>query len=224
MVDGLGLGGPSSQVDDLVVGEVGGLDPAGDAVFGAQPADAAGLGVDLGGRVAHAGPAVAEDGVGAGFGGAAERPPVAEQVAQAGGDDVGRWPLGGLDGDDARGAASGDDVAVGGVELLLLGGGADGGGVVGDLVDGHEADRPAEIRGDLAHLVVEQPLGALVDLVLQPAQGVDGLVDGRADEPFGAVAPQAQLDPFAVDQDQAAVGGQGAVGDDQLQGDGLAAA
>src|SRR5262249_49448912 len=143
-VGGAGLGGPPGQVDDLLVGEVGGFDPAGDAVLGAQPADTAGLGVDLGGRVAHAGPAVAEDGVAAGFGGAAEGPPVAEQVGQAGGDDVGRGPLGGLDGDDARGAAAGDDVAVGGVEFLLLGGGAHGGGVVGDLVDGHEVDRPAQ--------------------------------------------------------------------------------
>jgi hypothetical protein len=53
--------------------------------------------------------------------------------------------------------------------------------------------------------VVEQPFGALVDLVLQPVQGVDRLVDGGADEPFGAVAPQSEFDPFAVDQDQAAV-------------------
>src|SRR5262249_1372776 len=197
--------------------------PAGDAVFGAQPADAAGLGVDLGGRVAHAGPAVAQDGVRGRLGGAAEGPPVAEQVPQAGGDDVGRGPLGGLDGDDARGAAAGDDVPVGGVEFLLLGGGAHGGGVVGDLVDGHQVHRPPQIRGDLAHLVVQQPAGALVDLVLQPVQGVDGLVDRGADEPFGAVAPQSELDSFAVDQDQAAVRGQGAVGDDELQGDGLAA-
>ena len=55
-------------------------------------------------------------------------------------------------------------------------------------------------------------------------QGVDRVIDRRADEPLGAVAPQAEFDALAVDQDQAAVGGQGAVGDDQLQGDGLAAA
>ena len=72
--------------------------------------------------------------------------------------------------------------------------------------------------------MVEQPLGALVDLVLQPVQGVDRVVDRRADEPVGAVAPQPEFDALAVDQDQAAVGGQGAVGDDELQGDGLAAA
>ena len=79
---GASLGGPGGQVDDVLIGEVGGLDPAGDAVFGAQPADAAGLGVDLGGRVALAGPAVPEDGVGGGFRTAAKRLPVAEQVPQ----------------------------------------------------------------------------------------------------------------------------------------------
>src|SRR5690348_1010672 len=205
VVGGAGLGGPVGQVDDLLVGQVGGLDPPRDAVLGAQPADAAGLRVDLGGRVALVGPAMTEDGVAAGFGGAAEGPPVAEQVAQAGGDDVGRWPLGRLHGDNARCPAAGDDVAVAGVELLLLGAGADGGRVVGDLVDRDQVDRPAQLRGDLAHLVVEQPAGALVDLVLQPAQGVDRVIYGGADEPFSAAAPQAEFDPLAVDQDQAAV-------------------
>ena len=89
-------GGLLGQGDDLLVGEVGGLDPAGDAVFGAQPGHAACLGVDLFGGVALDGPPWPEDGVGAGFGGAAERPPVAEQVPQRGGDDVGAraagWP------------------------------------------------------------------------------------------------------------------------------------
>ena len=37
-------------------------------------------------------------------------------------------------------------------------------------------------------------------------------------------APQPELDPLAVDQDQAAVRRQRAVGHDQLEGDGLAAA
>ena len=59
---------------------------------------------------------------------------------------------------------------------------------------------------------------------LQPVQGVDRVIDRGADEPVGAVAPQAEFDPLAVDQDQAAVGRQGAVGDDELEGDGLAAA
>ena len=87
------LAAHGGEVDDLLVGEVGGLDPAGDAVFGAQPGHAAGLGVDLGGGVALVGPAVPEDGVGAGFGGAAEGPPVAEQVPQVVGmmSAEGRW-------------------------------------------------------------------------------------------------------------------------------------
>jgi hypothetical protein len=72
--------------------------------------------------------------------------------------------------------------------------------------------------------VVKEPCGALVDLFLEPVQGVDRVVDAGPDEPFGAVAPQPEFDAFAVDQDEAAVGRQGAMGDDQLQGDGLAAA
>ena len=36
--------------------------------------------------------------------------------------------------------------------------------------------------------------------------------------------PRAELDPLAVDQDQAAVAGQGAVRDDEVEGVGLAAA
>jgi hypothetical protein len=37
-------------------------------------------------------------------------------------------------------------------------------------------------------------------------QGVDGVVDGRADELLGAVAPQPEFDAFAVDEYEAAVG------------------
>ena len=51
----------------------------------------------------------------------------------------------------------------------------------------------------------------------------DRVVHGRADELVGAVGPQAEFDALAVDEDELAVGGQGAVGDDQLEGDGLAA-
>src|SRR5262245_23041160 len=76
---GAGGSGAGGEVDDLFVGEVGGLDAAGDAVFGAQPRDPACLGVDLGGGVALVGPAVAEDGVAACFGGAAACPRVHEQ-------------------------------------------------------------------------------------------------------------------------------------------------
>jgi hypothetical protein len=106
----------------------------------------------------------------------------------------------------------------------LLGAGPGGGGVVGDLVDGDQVDREPHIRGDLALLVVEQPVGPLVDLVLKPAEGLDGVIDGRADESVGTGPPQAEFDSFAVDHHQAAIRRQGTVGDDELQGDGLAAA
>jgi hypothetical protein len=79
---------------DVVVGEVGGLDAAGGSGFGQKPGDAAGEGVDAGGGVSLASPAVPEDGVGGGVGGAPEGPPVAEQVAEAGVDDLMRWSLG----------------------------------------------------------------------------------------------------------------------------------
>src|SRR5207248_4029990 len=121
VVRGASLCCPGGQVDDLLVGQVGGLDPPRDAVLGPQPAHAPCLRVDLGGRVPLVGPAVAEDRVRAGLGGAAERPPVAEQIPQAGGDDVRAGPLGGLDRNDPGSAASGDDVPVQRVELLLLG-------------------------------------------------------------------------------------------------------
>jgi hypothetical protein len=90
---GASLSSPVGEVDNVVVGEVSGLDAAGDAVFGAEPADAAGLRVDLFGGVALVGPAVAEDGVRGRLGGAAEGPPVAEQIPQAGGmmSADGRW-------------------------------------------------------------------------------------------------------------------------------------
>ena len=135
-------------------------------------------------------------------------------------------PLGGLDGDDAGCAAAGDDVTVAGGEFLLLNGCPGSRGEVGDLVDGHQVDREPHVRGDLAHLVVEQPVGPFVDLVLEPAHGIDRVIDRRADEPFSASAPQSEFDPLAVDQDQAAViaRAQCAVRDGQLEGDGLAAA
>jgi len=49
VVGGAGLGGPGGEVDDLLIGEVGGFDPAGDAVLSSEPGHAAGLRVDLGG-------------------------------------------------------------------------------------------------------------------------------------------------------------------------------
>ena len=132
--------------------------------------------------------------------------------------------MGGFDGDDARGAAAGHDVAVEGVEFLLLWRSPGGGGEVGDLIDRDQVDREPHVRGDLPLLVVEQPFGPLIDHGLQPAHGVDRVVDRGADEPLGGVPPQAELDALAVDQDQAAIGRQRAVRDDELQGDGLAAA
>ena len=109
--------------------------------------DAAGEGVDGGGGVALAGPAVAEDGVGGGVGGAAEGPPVAEQVAQGRVDDLVGGPLGGQDDDDPGGAAAGDEVAGERGELGLLVLVADGGGEVGVLVDDDEVDRLPGLAG-----------------------------------------------------------------------------
>ena len=88
---GLGAAGPGGVVgqgDDVGVGQVGGLDPLGGAAFGDQEGFAGVEGADVGGGESGGGPAVAEDDVGAAGGGAAERGAVAEQVAQALGDDV----------------------------------------------------------------------------------------------------------------------------------------
>jgi hypothetical protein len=49
----------------------------------------------------------------------------------------------------------------------------------------------------------------------------DRVVHGRADELVGALSPQAELDALAIDEDEFAVSGQGAMRDDQLEGDGL---
>ena len=59
---------------------------------------------------------------------------------------------------------------------------------------------------------------------LEVLEGVDGVFDGRADEHVGAVPPGAELDLLAVDEDELAVGRQRAVGGDQVEGVGLAAA
>src|SRR5205823_10232011 len=67
---------------------------------------------------------------------------------------------------------------------------------------------------DLASFAPEQIVVAVVHHPLQPQQGADGVVDVRADEHVGDVPPLAKLDAFAVDQTQAAVGGQGEVGDE----------
>src|SRR6266542_6955986 len=136
-------------MSDVVVGEVSGLDPLRDAGLGQQPADAAGERVDVGGGVAFVGPAVAEHHIRAGICGAAECPPVAEQVPHGRVDDLVGGPLGGQDDDDACGAASGDQVAAQGGEFGLLFLVADGGGEVGVLVDHHQVDRLPRVAGDL---------------------------------------------------------------------------
>src|SRR5271165_3188907 len=128
-------GGVGGQAGDVVVGQVGDLDAAGDAALGDQPAQPLVGGGDAGGGEALAGPAVAEDDVAAAIRGAAERRAVAEQVAQALGDDVDRGSLGGGDDRHGGGAAAGDQVAEQGDELVLLRPGAQDGGVQGDLVE-----------------------------------------------------------------------------------------
>src|SRR5450755_3671531 len=130
-----GPGGVVGQGDDLVIGQVGGLDLAGDAAFGDQVGHA-GVGVvDVGGVEAGFGPAVAEDDVAAAGGGAAECGPVAEQVPDGLGDDVHRWALGGGDDGHGGGAAAGYQVPEQGHELALLLLGAQDGGVQRDLVE-----------------------------------------------------------------------------------------
>src|SRR6266536_2384662 len=147
---------PGGVVGDrlnLGVGEVGDLDAAGDAALGEQQGFALVFGFNVVGVVALLGPALAEDDVGAVRGGAAERAPVAEDVPQRGGDDVEGRPLGGGDDDDPGGPAPSDEVAQQGGEFLLLLLGADGGRVVGDLVDHGDDDRHAVGAGDLAAVV-----------------------------------------------------------------------
>jgi hypothetical protein len=83
-----------------VVGEAGDRDEprgGGGGDFGDQVAKAPVGGRDAGGGEALAGPAIAEDDVAAAVGRAAEGGAVAEQVAQALGDDVDGGPLGGGD-------------------------------------------------------------------------------------------------------------------------------
>src|SRR5439155_18252915 len=89
-----GPGGVVGQGDDVGVGQVGDLDPLGDAAFGDEQAFAGVGRGDAGGGESGGGQVVAEDDVGGAGGGAAERGAVAEQVAQAVGDDVARWPVG----------------------------------------------------------------------------------------------------------------------------------
>src|SRR5215468_2454444 len=200
---GCGTGG---QGDDVVVGQVGDLDEAGGAAFGDQVGQSGVLGGQAGGAVALAGPAVAEDDVAAAGGGAAEGGAVAEQVAQALGDDVHAGPLGG--GDDRHGgrAAAGDQVAQQGDEFFLLLFGAQHGGVQGDLVEDRGDDGDVVAGLDLAALPGAQPGIPVVHDALQPLEGGDGVVEVGADELIGDGVPQAELDLLAVEQHQAGAG------------------
>src|SRR5262249_17264855 len=58
--------------------------------------------------------------------------------------------------------------------------------------------------------------------VLELGERLDGVGERRPDEEVGGVPPGAELDLVAVDEDQAAVTGQRAVGDDQVLGGRLA--
>ena len=123
-----------------------------------QP-DPAGERVDVGGGVAFGCPALAEHDVGGGVGGAAERPPVGEQVPHGRVDDLMGGPLGGQDDDDPGGAAAGYQVAGQAREVLPLLLGADGGGEVGVLIDRDEVDVLARVGGDLAAAGGQQRAG-----------------------------------------------------------------
>ena len=166
-----GPGGVVGQGDDVGVGQVGDLDPLGDAAFGDEEGFAGVGGADVGGGESGVGPAVAEDDVGAAGGGAAERGAVAEQVAQALGDDVHDGPLGGGDDGHGGGAAAGYQVAEQGDELPLFVLGAQDGGEQGDLVEDGGDDGQAVTGFDLAAAVGAQPGVPVVHHLLQAAAG-----------------------------------------------------
>ena len=120
--------------------------------------------------------------------------------------------------------ASGYQVAGERGELLPLLLGADGGGEVGVLVDDDEVDALAAVAGDLAPPGREQGVVPGVHDLLEGFERGDGVGDGRADEHVGAGPPRAELDLLAVGQDELAVIGQRAVGDDEVEPGGLACA
>src|SRR5204862_5374600 len=114
-------------------------------------------------------------------------------------DDLVRWPLGSQDDDDACGAAAGYQVPGQRGELLAFLLGADGGGEVGVLVDDDEVDTLAVGAGDLAPPGREQGVIAGVHGGLEGLERLDGVLDGRADEPVRAGPPRAELDLLTVD-------------------------
>src|SRR6266567_4714627 len=152
-----GPGGVVSQGPDVGVGQVGGLDPLRDAAFGDQQRFAGVDRADVGGREPGAGPAVAQDDVGGAGGGAAAGGAVAEQVAQALGDDVDRGPLGGGDDGHGGGAAARHEIAEQGDKQALLLFGAEHGGVRGDLIEDGGDDVQAVAGLDLAAAAGQQP-------------------------------------------------------------------
>src|SRR6185437_9011842 len=223
-VGAAGSKGVVGQGPDVVIGQVGGLDPLGDAAFGDEQGFAGVDGADVGGGEPGAGPAVAQDDVGGAGGGAAAGGAVAEQVAQALGDDVDRWPLGGGDDGHGGGAAAGYQVAEQGEELALFLLGAEHGGEDGDLVEDGGDDGQAVGGFDLAAAVGAEPGVPVFHHLLQPQQGDDGAADVGADEFVGGLVPHAELDVFGVEQHQAAAGGEGGVGGHGVEQAGFAAA
>src|SRR6185437_10903516 len=219
-----GPGGVVGQGPDVGVGQVGGLDPLGDAAFGDQQRFAGVDRADVGGGESGAGPAVAEDDVGGAGGGAAARGAVAEQVPQALGNDVDRGPLGGGDDGHGGGAAAGHQVAEQGHELALFLLRAEHGGEDGDLIEDRGDDGQAVGGFDLAAAVGAEPGVPVFHHFLQPEQGDDGAADVGSDEFVGGLVPHAELDVFGVEQHHPTAGGQGGVGGHGVEQAGFAAA
>src|SRR5271166_1569324 len=199
--NGGGDGGrvPAAAGPGGMVGQVGDLEALGNAAFGDQEAFTGVGGRNVGGGESGVGPAVAEDDVAAAGGGAAERGAVAEQVAQALGDDVHAGPLGGGDDRHGGGAAAGYQVAEQGDEFFLLGLGAQHGAVQGDLVKDDDDDADAVTGANLAAAVGAQPGVPVVHHALEPLEGDDGVVQVGSDEFVGDVVPHAEFDLLAVE-------------------------
>ena len=130
----------------------------------------------------------------------------------------------GKDDDDPGGAAPRDQVTGQCREFCLLFPVADGGGEVGVFVDDDQVDGFARLAGYLAAAFGQQRVVTAVHDDLEPLESLDRGADTGSDEDFGAAAPLAELDLLAVDQDELAVGGQGAVRDDEVERVGFPAA
>src|SRR5581483_4307949 len=188
-----------------------------------EVAGAPGAGVDVGGRAAFGGPAGSEDGVGCLSGGAAECPTEAEEVPDAGGDDVGRGFLGGGEDDDPGGAAAGDEIPEEfGQPVALFAVAASE--VEGEFVEDDDVEAEAVVGGDLAAAPGEEFGVAAVHLGPELFEDRDRLGEIRADEPSGARCPWRQLDPLAIEEPEADGRVKGGGGDEEGKGDGLAGA